>query len=622
MTRFAATGGERAEVTVSEAAPSPAAGPAGAAAPARVTAPVGGAFLFEDQRPDEVLVPEALSEDLRLFAQAAREFVAREIEPVAERLESLDYELSRALMRRAGEQGLLGVEVPEEHGGLGAGKVAASVVTEALATSGSFNVTFNAHVGIGTLPLVYFGTAEQKARYLPRLASGEWIAAYCLTEPGSGSDSLAAKTRADDAGDHWVLNGTKMWISNAGFADLFTVFAQVGGDRFSAFLVERDTPGLSLGAEERKMGIKGSSTRMVILEDAKVPKENLLGEVGKGHHIAFGILNIGRFKLAVGAVGGVKRLIRLAQAYAKERRQFGSPIAAFGLIKEKVGGMAAHGYALESAVYRLAGALDAAVEAARARAAGASPEETARAEMAALADYAVEFSFIKVFGSEVLDAVVDEALQVYGGYGFSADYPIEAAYRDSRINRIFEGTNEINRELTVEQLLKRAARGVLGLLGPAQAAIAGAVPVPAEKATGDLAHARDAVKGMKRAALLAAGACALAHQPAIEAEQELMARVADMVGLVYLSESAVLRAERLAGTPKGEVAGLLARLYAFEAVDRARVLGAEALRRASRGGRWALARLEAYLPDHGQDLIALRREAAEAVYAADGHPLG
>ncbi len=585
-----------------------------------VTAPVGGAFLVEDQRPDEVLVPEAIGEDMRMIAAAAREFVAREVEPVAARLEALDYELSRELMQRAGAQGLLAVEVPEEHGGLGAGKVAASVVTEALAASGSFNVTFNAHVGIGTLPLVYFGSAEQKARYLPRLATGEWVAAYCLTEPGSGSDSLAAKTRADDAGDHWVLNGTKMWISNAGFADLFTVFAQVDGERFSAFLVTRDTPGLSLGAEERKMGIKGSSTRMVVLEDARVPKENLLGAVGKGHHIAFGILNIGRFKLAVGAVGGVKRLIGLAQAYAQERRQFGAPIATFGLIKEKVGGMSAHAYALESAVYRLAGALDAAVDLARAQAAGA--EELARVEMAALSDYAVEFSFIKVFGSEVLDAVVDEALQVYGGYGFSADYPIEAAYRDSRINRIFEGTNEINRELTVEQLLKRAMRGRLDLLGPAQAAMAGEGAAPGQDRTGDLAHARRALAGMKSAALLVAGTGAMAYRTGIESEQELMARVADMTGLVYLAESALLRAERLAGGGRAEAAGLLARLYAFEAVDRARALGREALRRA--GGQSAggpTARLEAYLPDHGQDLIALRRQAADLTYAAGGYPL-
>jgi len=599
---------------------------AGAAAGPHVVAsgaPVGGAFLVRDAKPDSVFIPEDLGEDLRMFAATAREFVEREIAPVSERLEALDYELSRLLMRKAGEQGLLAVEVAEEHGGLDESRVASAVVTEAMAASGSFNVTYNAHVGIGTLPLVYFGTEEQKKRYLPRLASGEWVAAYCLTEPGSGSDSLAARTRADDAGDHWVLNGNKMWISNAGFADLFTVFAQVNGDQFSAFLVERDTPGLSFGAEEKKMGIKGSSTRMVVLEDAKVPKGNLLGRVGKGHHIAFGILNIGRFKLAVGAVGGVKRLIRLAQAYARERRQFGSAIADFGLIKEKVGGMSAHCYALESAVYRLAGEIDAAVAQTRADAGGLSAEESASAEMQALSDYSVEFSFIKVFGSEILDAVVDEALQVYGGYGFSADYPIEATYRDSRINRIFEGTNEINRELTVEQLLKRSLRGRLDLLGPAQKAAAGAAPGPdGSDGSGDLEHARKALTGMKSAALLVAGTAAMAYQSRIEAEQELMARVADMVGLVYLAESALLRAERLEGSGRGGTASVLARLYVFEAVDRLRGLGREALRRAERGpGGGALSRLASYVPEHGQDLIALRREAAELTYEADGYPL-
>ncbi len=586
-------------------------------------APVGGSFLVEDVAPENVTVPEALSDELRMFGRTAAEFIAREVQPVAERLEGLDYELSRQLMLAAGAQGLLAVEVPEEHGGLGSSKLASTVVTEALAASGSFNVTFNAHVGIGTLPIVYFGTPEQKARYLPRLASGELVAAYCLTEPGSGSDALAAKARAVLDGDHWVLNGTKMWISNAGFADLFTVFAQVDGDKFSAFLVERGTDGLSFGPEERKMGIKGSSTRMVVLEDARVPAGNLLGEVGKGHQIAFGILNIGRFKLAVGAAGGAKRLVDLAQAYARERRQFGSPIAEFGLIKEKLGGMSAHTYALESAVYRLAGDLDAAVEEARARAGDAGPGALARAELDALSDYSVEFSFIKVFGSEILDAVVDEALQVYGGYGFSADYPIEATYRDSRINRIFEGTNEINRELTVDQLLKRALRGRLDLMGAARAAVAGRGPGPRDAAaTGDLAHARRAVAGLKSATLAVAGVAALAFERGLEHEQELMARVADMVGLSYLAESAVLRAERLRGDAKADAAGRLARLYAFEAVDRARVLATEALRRVGEGGTAAAAAVGGYLAEHGQDLIALRRAAAESTYEADGYPLG
>ena len=354
-------------------------------------APTGGAFLIEERAAETVLTPESFDDELRMFAATARTFVAREIVPHMERLEALDYELSREKMAKAGELGLLAVEVPEEYGGLGSSKAAAAVVTEALAASGSFNVTFNAHTGIGTLPLLYFGTAEQRARYLPRLSSGEWVAAYCLTEPGSGSDSLAAKTRAVLDGDEWVLDGTKMWISNAGFADLFTVFAKVDSEHFSAFLVERDTPGLSFGSEEKKMGIKGSSTRMVILEGARIPKENLLGEVGKGHHIAFGILNIGRFKLAVGAAGGAKQLLGQAQAYARERQQFGSAIAEFGLIKEKIGAMAAECYALESAVYRLAGDMDAVAE--------DLPDPTPwPAKLAALNEYAVEYSFIKVFG--------------------------------------------------------------------------------------------------------------------------------------------------------------------------------------------------------------------------------
>jgi alkylation response protein AidB-like acyl-CoA dehydrogenase len=483
------------------------------------------------------------------------------------------------------------------------------VVTEAIAASGSFNVTFNAHAGIGTLPLVYFGTEEQKARYLPKLASGEWVAAYCLSEPGSGSDSLAAKTRADPDGDEWVLNGTKMWISNAGFADLFTVFAQVDGDKFSCFLVEKGAEGLSLGAEEHKMGIKGSSTRQVILENVRVPRANLLGVVGKGHHIAFGILNIGRYKLAVGAAGGAKQLIGLSQAYAKERSQFKVPIATFGLIKEKIGRMASDTFALESAVYRLGGSMDAALRG----------KGDATSQLAALNDYAVEYSFIKVFGSEILDYVVDEALQIYGGYGFSADYPIELPYRNSRINRIFEGTNEINRELTVDQLLKRAMRGDLDLLGPAQEAMMGS-PVTSVTATGVLADAELALANLKLGTLMVAGMGAMAYMQGLAREQELLARVADMVGLTYLAESGLLRAERLQGTSGGEAAAVLARLYAFAAVDRARDLGTEALRRIPRGNE-AMPRFQAYVKDHGVDLIELRRSAADAVYAADGYPL-
>ncbi|MFA5568900.1 MAG: acyl-CoA dehydrogenase family protein [Trueperaceae bacterium] len=577
---------------------------------AKVAAPTGGAFLIERQNADSVLIPEAFDDELKQFSKTARTFVEREILPDFEQLEALDYALSRQKMAKAGELGLLGVEIPEEYGGLGASKAASAVITEAISGSGSFNVTFSAHSGIGTLPIVYFGTEEQKRQYLPKLASGEWIAAYCLTEPGSGSDSLAAKTRAVLDGDEWVLDGTKMWISNAGFADLFIVFAKVDGEKFTGFLVEKGTPGLSLGAEEKKMGIKGSSTRMVILEGARIPKQNLLGEIGKGHHIAFGILNIGRFKLAMGASGGVKNLIEVAQRYARERQQFGVPIATFGLIKQKVGAMTAEGYALESAAYRLVGSMDAALEG----------KESSAEQLSALNEYAVEYSFIKVFGSESLDFVVDEALQIYGGYGFSADYPIELPYRNSRINRIFEGTNEINRMLTVDQLLKRAMRGQLDLLGPAQDAMMGK---PATEAHGPevLADANLALANLKLATLMVAGMGAMAYMQGLEQEQELMARVADMVGLAYFAESALLRAERLQGTRSAETATLLARIYAFAAVDRARDLGVEALRRIPRG-KEAMPRLQAYLAEHGVDLIELRRGAAEAVYEADGYPLG
>ncbi len=574
----------------------------------RVRAATGSAFLIERTPAENVLIPEALDDELKLMRATARTFVEREIDPVFDELEHLSYELSRKAMSRAGEQGLLAVEIPEAYGGLGASKAASAVVTEALARSGSFNVTFNAHSGIGTLPLVYFGTDEQKRRYLPKLASGEWIAAYCLTEPGSGSDSLAARTRAVLDGDAYVLNGTKMWISNAGFADLFTVFAQIDGDKFSAFLVERASPGLSFGAEEKKMGIKGSSTRQVILENVRVPVENLLGEVGKGAHIALGTLNIGRYKLAVGAVGGVKQLIGLASGYAQERHQFGVPIASFGLIQDKLGRMAAEAFALESAVYRLAGDMDTVLD--------GVPEGPEQSR--ALNEYVVEYSFIKVFGSEILDMVVDETLQVYGGYGFSADYPVELAYRNSRINRIFEGTNEINRLLTVEQLLKRAMRGAVDLLGPAQAALQGE-PVAEVDAPEALADAVVAVENLKRATLLVAGMGAMAYAQKLEHEQELMGHAADMVGLVYLADSALLRAERLLGGEAGERAALLARLYALAAVDRARPLAAEALRRIP-GGAQAQGSAANYLADHGVDLIALRRDAAQAVLAADGYP--
>ena len=576
----------------------------------QVTPVKGASFLLERHSSENVLIPEAFDEELKMFGQTAQQFVEREIKPVFEELESLDYDLSVKAMNKAGEQGLLAVDVPEAHGGLDASKAASMLITEKIAQAGSFNVTFNAHTGIGTLPLVYFGTPEQQEKYLPKLASGEWVAAYCLSEPGSGSDSLGAKTKAvlNDEGTHYVLNGTKMWISNAGFADLFTVFAKIDGEQFTAFLVERDTPGLSFGAEEKKMGIKGSSTRQVILENAQVPIENLLGEAGRGHIIAFQILNIGRLKLAAGAVGGAKEALRHAATYAQEREQFGVPIASFGLIQEKVGKMAADIFALESATYRMTGALDE-------RLAG---KDSQADKLAAIDEYVVEYSFIKFIGSEIMDDAIDETLQIFGGNGFSAEYPIELAYRNSRINRIFEGTNEINRLLTSGQLLKRAMKGKLEVMGAAQSAVQGD-PVTDVDAPEALKPAYLAVENMKKAVLLVAGLGAQAYMQDLEKEQEVMARAADIIALVYLAESALLRAERLAG--RGETAAKLAKLYTFDAVDRAKAYGTEALRRIPNGSK-LLSKLNAYLAEHGVDLIELRRDSAKDAFEGNGYVLG
>ncbi|MGL4608182.1 MAG: acyl-CoA dehydrogenase family protein [Trueperaceae bacterium] len=569
----------------------------------------GGSFLLERHTAGETFTPEDFDDDLKMFATTAQQFVEREIKPNFEKLEHLDYDLSVGALRKAGELGLLGIDVPEEYGGLNTSKVASILVTENIARAGSFNVTFSAHTGIGTLPLVYFGTPAQQEKYLPKLVTGEWAAAYCLTEPGSGSDSLAAKTKAvlNDAGTHYVLNGTKMWISNAGFANLFTVFAKIDGQHFTAFLVERNTPGLSFGAEEKKMGIKGSSTRQVILENVSVPKENVLGDIGRGHIIAFQILNIGRLKLAAGGVGGSKEMIRLASTYAQERQQFGQSIGNFGLIQEKIGKMTGDTFALESAIYRMTGELDK-------KLAGTT---TQAEQLAAIDEYVIEYSFIKVAGSEILDDNIDETLQIYGGNGFSAEYPIELAYRNSRINRIFEGTNEINRLLTTGQLLKRALKGKLDVMSAAQSAIQGN-PVRDTEAPTELKDAFTSVENMKRAILMVAGLGAMAYQQDMEKEQEIMAKVADMITALYLSESALLRAEKMSGHRHADKATRLAKLYTFEAVDRVRQLGTEALRRIPKGNAM-IAKLQSYLKEHGVDLIELKRQSAKDVYEARGY---
>lgn len=565
----------------------------------------GGGWLLEV--PERVYTPEDFDESVKEIARTTRTFVEKEVLPLLERMEHGELELNVPLMRKAGELGLLAIEVPEEYGGLDLPKVISTVVAEELSGSGGFSVTYGAHTSIGTLPLVYFGTEEQKRKYLPKLASGEWIAAYCLTEPGSGSDALAAKARAtlSEDGKYYILNGVKQFISNAGFAHLFTVFAKVDGEHFTAFLVERDTPGLSFGPEEKKMGIKASSTRQVILEDVKVPVENVLGEIGKGHKIAFNVLNVGRYKLGAGAVGGAKRALELSAQYATQRVQFGRPIGRFGLIQQKLGEMASRIYAAESAVYRTVGLIDEALEG----------KKGAEAVMAGIEEYAVEASIIKVLGSEVLDYVVDEGVQIHGGYGYIQEYPIERAYRDARINRIFEGTNEINRLLIPGMLLRRALKGQLPLIQAAQKLQKELLEPSFEEPEDVELHQ---IAGLKKLALMVAGLAVQKYGQGVEEEQEVLGTVADILIDAYAAESALLRARRLGG-----LAPVLARIYLVQALDRAQAGALSVLPRLVEGdeARVVYSAARRLTKREPADLVALRRQAAEAVLEAGGYPI-
>lgn len=538
----------------------------------------GGSFLIDDIAADSVFTPEDLTEEHKMIGKTTEDFVANEVVPVLDKLEEHQFDISRNLLTKAGELGLLGSDVPEEYGGLGLDKTSSSVIAEGFALAGGFSITHGAHVGIGSLPIVFFGNEEQKKKYLPALATGEKIAAYALTEPGSGSDALGAKTTAvlNEAGTHYVLNGEKQWITNSAFADVFIVYAKIDGEHFTAFIVEREFEGVSTGPEEKKMGIKSSSTRTLILQDALVPKENLLGEKGKGHVIAFNILNVGRYKLGVGCVSGARRTIELAAKYANERKQFKTPLSSFTLIQEKLANMATATYAAESSVYRTTGLFEDSLSSL------SNEEQKDGLKVAkAIAEYAIECSLNKIAGSETLDYCADEAVQIHGGYGFMAEYEVERIYRDSRINRIFEGTNEINRLLVPGTILRKAMKGELPLLQKAMGLQEELMMMmPEEVGTEPLEQEKYLLKMAKKTFLMVAGTGVQKYQQKLDREQELLANVADIVNEVFSMESAILRTEKAMnkdGKEKHEQKLLMTQVYCQEAFNRIEAHAKESL---------------------------------------------
>ena len=581
----------------------------------------GGSFLIAAGSADDVFVPEEYTEEQKMIAKTTEEFVVNEVRPHLEEIENHQFDISVRLLKEAGELGLLAGDVPEKYDGLGLDKVSTALVTEKFALSRGFALSFGAHVGIGSLPIVYFGNEDQKNRYLPDLASGKRLAAYCLTEPGSGSDALGAKTTAtlSEDGKHYILNGEKQWITNAGFADVFVVYAKIDGEKFTAFIVERTFPGVSFGPEEKKMGIKGSSTRTVILQDVPVPVENLLGEPGRGHVIAFNILNVGRYKLAVGAVGSAKRALELATTYAKERKQFKTPIANFTLIKNKLANMATKTYAAESSVYRTVGLFDVALNSLGEKA--DDGKEIAKA----IADYAIECSINKVFATEVLDYCVDEGVQIHGGYGFMSEYEIENMYRDSRINRIFEGTNEINRLLIPDTLVKKAMKGELPLLQAAaglQEELMSYYPEEIEDAP--LAAEKHLIEMTRKIILMVAGSALMKYQQAISKEQELLVFAADMLIELYAMDSVVKRTEKAIaanGLAQEQQKLDLTVVYVQEAFDRVEAWAKEALAAMEEGDdlRLRLSILKKLTRRTPINTVQLKRAIADRVIEADGY---
>lgn len=579
----------------------------------------GGSFLIEERQPAEIFTPEDFNEEHRMIAETTRQFVDNEVSPHIPELEKHDWKLSRQLIKQAADLGLIGANIPEEYGGLGLDQTSGALVGENIGRSASFATTLGAESGIGLLPIIYFGTEAAKSKYLPKIAAGELVTAYALTEAGAGSDAMAGKAtaRLSEDGTHYILNGEKMWITNGGFADIFIVFAKLDGEKFSAFIVERQ-PGLTSGAEEHKMGIKGSSTTALVLSDVKTPVENLLGEVGKGHKIAFNILNIGRFKLGAMCSGGMKLMVNEAVRYANERQQFGKSISSFGAIKAKLGEMAIRTWVGESMVYRTLGMIEAGVGA-------VDDNKDMDAKLRAIEEYAAECSIIKVALSEYCDFVADEMVQIFGGYGYSADYPAERAYRDSRINRIFEGTNEINRMLVPGRLMKSAMSGRLALLPAAQALMDEVLSpqMPSfDEDEGILATEMKLVRNAKKVALMILGTAAQKYMMKLAEQQEILLGIADVIIDTYAMESAILRAQKLAAS-QGEAAAEryidMARVFCNDAIERIEVHAKNTLSGMSEGDelRTLLAALRRFTKMTPMNTIAARQRIAGVLIDAN-----
>ncbi len=585
----------------------------------------GGSFLIETRTPEEIFTPEDLTDQHRLIGQTAEEFVAQEILPRSKEMEEKKPGLLRELLQKAAEIGLCATDVPQQYGGLELDKISSIIVSEKMARNGSWASTVGAQSGIGVLPIALFGTEAQKQKYVPKLSSAEWVGAYALSEATSASDALHCQTRAalSPAGRHYLLNGSKMWITNGGIADVYVVFAKLDGEKFTAFIVERGFPGVSVGAEEHKMGVRGSSTTPLNFENAPVPVENVLGEIGKGHRIAFNILNFGRLKLGAGCVGASKYLIAEAARWANERHAFGRKIADFGLIKEKLGEMVARAYAVEGVSYRTSGTIERALEGVH-PAAPTAAQET----MAALQEYAVECSILKVMGTETLDFIADETVQIYGGYGFSSDYEIEKAFRDQRVNRIFEGTNEINRLLMTEMLMKRAMKGELALLPAAQKLLDEMLSLPSPSGVEDgqpLADVAALVEGLKKTVLLVAGAAAQKFMAALPEEQELVGAVSNLVMETYATETALLRARKKiarSSEPAARAEADATSVYAYEAADRAEIEARRALARIAEGDllRAYLGALRRFLRRPSPDRIGFLRRLADRALELNLYP--